>query len=184
MLKSWEVISTNRDSSYRIFQLRIDRARSPRTNKIHEFYILESPSWVNIIPLTSDNNVVMIRQYRHGIKDFTLEIPGGLLEPGDSPASAAERELREETGYWGENISYVGHVHPNPAIQNNICYTYLAKDVHKIQDQSLDDKEDIETVTYPLQEIPELITKGHITHSLVQSGFLQYFLQNGANFNM
>ncbi len=179
MLKSWEVVSTNIDSSYRIFRLRIDKARSPRTNKVHEFYILESPAWVNIIPLTRDRQVVMIRQYRHGIRDFTLEIPGGLVESKDSPQSAAERELNEETGYLGDNVYYLGSVHPNPAIQNNVCYTYLASNVEKVKKQCLDEKEDIETVLYPLQEIPDLIRNGYITHSLVQTGFLQYFLHSG-----
>jgi len=178
MLKSWDLISSNWDSSYRIFKLRIDQARSPRTNKIHEFYILESPAWVNVIPLTVNKQVVMIKQYRHGIRDFTLEIPGGLVESNDSPENAAKRELREETGYLGEYMDYVGYVHPNPAIQNNICYTYLARNVGKMEKQSLDDKEDIETVIYPLQKIPELIKNGHITHSLVQAGFFQYFLHS------
>ncbi|MFW6414713.1 MAG: NUDIX hydrolase, partial [Thermodesulfobacteriota bacterium] len=158
MLKPWELISTQADNSYRIFGLRTDWARSPRTDKIHEFYILESPCWVNIIPLTPEKQVIMIRQYRHGIRDFTLEIPGGLVEEDDTPQSAAARELREETGYCGEETCYVGCVHPNPAIQDNICYTYLARDVYKLEEQSLDEKEDIELVTYPLQQIPELIT--------------------------
>ena len=181
MLEPWELINSQADNSYRIFRLRTDRARSPRTDKIHEFYILESPCWVNIIPLTPDNQVLMIRQYRHGIRDFTLEIPGGLVEENDTPRSAAIRELREETGYCGDDTRYMGYVHPNPAIQDNICYTYLAREVYKLEEQSLDEKEDIEILTYPLQQIPELINNGSITHSLVQCGFLQYFLQTDPN---
>lgn len=176
MLQDWELISTHKDNSYRIFQLRIDKAKSPRTCRIHEFYILESTDWVNVIPLTTDNQVVMIRQYRHGIRDFTLEIPGGLVEKEDSPETAAQRELVEETGYRGEKIHFVGYAHPNPAIQNNTCYTYLIKDVEKSGDQVLDEKEDIETVLYPLKKIPDLIKNLYITHSLVQSAFFQYML--------
>ena len=91
--KPWRVISSHRDKSYRVFSLRTDRACSPRTGKDHDFFILESSSWVNIIPITPEKEVVLVRQYRHGIRDLTLEIPGGLVEGHDTPKEAALREL-------------------------------------------------------------------------------------------
>lgn len=170
-IKPWTVISTRRDKSYRVFALRTDQAQSPRTGEIYDFFVLESNPWVNIIPLTPDNQVVMVRQYRHGTRDITLEIPGGLIENEDTPESAALRELREETGYEADTVESLGFVHPNPAIQNNICYTFLARNVRHAGLQEQDEKEDIGVELVPLSEIPRLIREGVITHALVIVAF-------------
>lgn len=119
----------------------------------------------------------MIAQYRHGIQGVTLEIPGGLVEQGDTPEGAARRELREETGYSADEIIALGCVHPNPAIQNNACYTYLARDVVLAGSQEQDDKEDIEVVLQPLSKIPRLISEGAITHSLVIAAFYRFYME-------
>jgi len=176
-LKRWKIISSKRDKSYRVFNLRTDRARSPRTGRNHDFYVMESPEWVNVIPVTQGNEVVLIRQYRHGIRDIELEIPGGLVEPGDSPLAAAIRELYEETGCREEEMIPLKSVHPNPAIQNNRCYTFLARNVVFSGARELDDKEDIEVVLKPLEEIPGLISSGVITHSLVIAAFYRYYME-------
>ena len=176
-LKPWKVLSTKRDKSYRVFSLRTDRALSPRTGQTHDFFILESSSWVNVIPLTPKNEVVLIRQYRHGTRDITLEIPGGLVEESDSPEEAAERELFEETGFRASETIPLGFVHPNPAIQNNRCYTFIAKDVFPAGEQNLDEKEDIEVLCRPITEIPLLIKEGEITHSLVLAAFYRFFME-------
>jgi len=170
-IKPWTVISSKCERSYRIFSLRTDRVQSPRTGESYDFFVLESSSWVNIIPLTPDKQVVMVRQYRHGTREVTLEIPGGLVEAGDRPEAAAVRELREETGYGTASMASLGFVHPNPAIQNNRCYTYLARDVFPAGLQVQDDKEDIGVVLIPLAEIPRLIREGTISHALVIAAF-------------
>ncbi len=141
----------------------------------HDFYIIESRDWVNIIPVTPDQQVVMIRQYRHGSREVTLEIPGGLIEPGDTPQEAAFRELLEETGYQSEEWMKIGEVNPNPALFNNRCYTYLALNAKKTKAPSPDQTEDIEVVLVPLFDIPELIQKGIIDHAIVISAFSFYF---------
>ena len=176
-LEKWKIASSNTDNSYRVFRLRTDRAVSPRTGQAHDFYILESSSWVNVIPLTDKNEVVLIRQYRHGIRDITLEIPGGLVEESDTPEEAARRELLEETGYAPTEMVPLGRVHPNPAIQNNACYTFLAKNVSHKGIQKLDEKEDIEVLLRPLGDIPRLIREDHITHALVLAAFYRYFME-------
>jgi ADP-ribose pyrophosphatase len=176
-IRPWKLISSKKDGSFRIFGLRIDHAVSPRTNKEHDFYILESSGWVNVIPLTRQEEVVLVRQYRHGIRRVTLEIPGGLVEKGDSPAETARRELFEETGYCASEMVLIGSVHANPAFMNNICYTYLARDASISGAQAQDEKEDIEIVVKPLEEIPRLIRDGEITHSLILAAFYRFYME-------
>ena len=180
--KPWQTVSSTKDKGYRVFNLRTDLAISPRTGKEHHFFVIESPPWVNVIPLTPQNEVVLVKQYRHGTQEVTLEIPGGLVEVSDSPEGAAKRELMEETGYGASEMILLGTVHPNPAIQNNLCYTYLAKNVVLSGQQEQDDKEDIQVVLRPLREIPGIIQKGEITHSLVLAAFYRYFMEYATAF--
>lgn len=177
MIKPWPCVRSQSGQSFRVFSIRTDTAISPRTGIEHEFYIIESRDWINIIPLTADNQVVMVRQYRHGSREVTLEIPGGLLDHGDTPEKAAARELLEETGYQAEEYVEIGVVNPNPAILSNRCYTFLARNVKKVRNPMPDQTEDIEVVLVPLSQIPELIRKGEINHAIVITAFYLYFLQ-------
>jgi ADP-ribose pyrophosphatase len=177
MIKPWKCIRSKPAQSFRVFSIRTDTAISPRTGMEHDFYVIESRNWVNIIPLTNDHQVVMIRQYRHGSREVTLEIPGGLVDPGDTPEEAAFRELLEETGYHAEKVVKIGVSNPNPAIFNNRCYTFMARNVTKVRDPMPDQTEDIEVALIPLIDIPELIRKGKIDHAIVISAFYWYFLQ-------
>jgi 8-oxo-dGTP pyrophosphatase MutT (NUDIX family) len=176
MIKPWPCIRSQYIQSLRIFSVRADTTLSPRTNAEHDFYVIETRDWVNIIPITADHQVVMVRQYRHGSREITLEIPGGLVDPGDTPEEAAARELLEETGYQAEELTKIGVANPNPAIFNNRCYTYLARNVTKVRDPMPDQTEDIEVALFPLVDIPELIRKGKIDHAIVISAFYSYFL--------
>jgi 8-oxo-dGTP pyrophosphatase MutT (NUDIX family) len=159
-VKPWKLLSSIKEKSYRIFDLRVDRAVSPRTGEEHDFYVFESHEWVNIIPVTKEREVVLIRQYRHGVRDVVMEIPGGIVEPGDTPLDAAIRELKEETGYTAKQMVYLGLTHANPAFMNNRCYSYLALDCEPSGPQNLDDKEDIEVLLRPLDDIPRMIRDG------------------------
>lgn len=176
-VKPWKVVSSKIEKTFKIFDLRIDRAVSPRTGKEHEFYIFESKEWVNIIPVTKEREVVLIRQYRHGIGEIILEIPGGIVEEGDTPLDAAVRELKEETGYSPSEMVYLGVVHANPAFLNNRCHTYLALDSFPDGPQDLDDNEDIEVLLRPLSDIPKLIRDGEISHSLILAAFYRYYME-------
>lgn len=141
--------------------------------------MLEAPDWVNIVPLTRRHEVVMVRQFRHGIGAFTLEIPGGMMDPGErDPRAAARRELLEETGYDSANIVEIGRVHPNPAIQPNYCYLFAAREAQKVQKQQLDATEETEVILVPMANIKELIASGRITHALVIAAFSFLHLYN------
>jgi ADP-ribose pyrophosphatase len=176
-IKPWRLISSQRNESFKIFNLRTDRASSPRTNEAYDFYILESADWVNVIPLTPRKEVVLIRQFRHGIREATLEIPGGIVEESDSPEDAARRELIEETGYKESEMHLLGSVHPNPAFLTNRCYTFVADGVSRVKEQEQDEKEDIEVVVRPLEQIPMLIRDGEITHALVLAAFYRFYME-------
>ncbi len=176
-VKPWKITSSKKDRSFKIFDLRIDRALSPRTGQEHDFFVFESNEWVNIIPVTRDKEVVLIKQYRHGVSDIVLEIPGGIVENNDTPLEAAVRELKEETGYSPKEMVYLGMAHANPAFLNNRCHSYLALDVYPDGLQELDDKEDIEVLLKPLAEIPELIKSGEISHSLILAAFYRFYLE-------
>jgi len=177
MIKPWKCVQSKSTHSFRVFSIRTDRTISPRTGNEHDFYIIESNDWVNIIPLTADHEVVMIRQYRHGSREVTLEIPGGLVEAGDTPKKGAVRELLEETGYQAKKWVKIGVVNPNPALFNNRCYTFLAEDIKKVSEPKPDQTEDIEVALIPLAKIPDLILKGKIDHAMVITAFTHYFFR-------
>lgn len=168
----WEKTGTEYLGDFRIFRIRADSSRSPRTGVVHRFFVLESPDWVNVIPLTPEGKVVMIRQFRHGTEDVTLEVPGGMVDGEDGdPSVSARRELREETGYEAEEVIHLGSVAPNPAFLNNRCHSYLARNVRRVSEPRLDGAEDIIFEEIPLADIPALIRSGAITHSLTIAAF-------------
>ena len=175
MIEPWEKLASGRRGDYRVFTVREDESRSPKTGRSHSFYVIESSDWVNVIPMTPEGKLVFIKQYRHGTAEITLEVPGGLVDSEDATAAhAARREMQEETGYDTDEIVYLGEVAPNPAIQNNVCYTYLARNARPLGVQRLDGTEEIEVVLVDPADVPGLVTSGQITHALVVVAFYLY----------
>jgi ADP-ribose pyrophosphatase len=168
VIKPWAKIRSEMLANYRVFSVRTDVKVSPRTGKEHDFFVIESVNWVNVIPVTANNELVMIEQYRHGSNTVELEIPGGMMDSTDaSPILAGTRELREETGYEGEQAQIIGQIFPNPAIMSNTCFTLLVKNCQLKHATEFDHSEDLVTRLVPVIEIPKLVGTGVIKHSLV-----------------
>jgi len=170
-VRPWRRLGSERLQRCEVFDL--DRVRfDPPEGEARDFWVVEAPDWINVIPLTDDGQVVMIRQFRFGIEGFTLEIPGGMCDGGEPPIEAALRELREETGYDARELVPLGWVHPNPAVQTNRCHSYLALGARPAGPPSPDADEAFEVSTVPLDDVPRLVRDGTITHALVIAAFL------------
>lgn len=173
----WQTISSEQIADCRVFSVNRNLAAPGGSHdKAHDFYVLHPNNWVNVIPITEKQEVVLIEQFRHGTGQLTLEIPGGMVDPDDlSPLHAAGRELLEETGYEPGELVHIGRNHPNPALQSNYCDTFLACNVRKIIEPHFESTEYAEIRLTAIDEIPYLIQSGRITHSLVIVAF--YYLQ-------
>jgi 8-oxo-dGTP pyrophosphatase MutT (NUDIX family) len=168
----WRRRSSEIIADCRVFQVRRDLSISPHKGSEHDFFVLESSDWINIIPLTANNEVVMIEQYRHGSEEVTLEIPGGMVDAGESPESAAAREMLEETGYAATSaVINLGKVRPNPAIHNNWIHMFLARNVELRQKPVIESTEHTVVRLVPLADVPSLVVDGSINHALVVVGF-------------
>ena len=127
-----------------------------------------TPDWCNVVPVTDDGRVVLVRQHRWGTDAPSLEIPGGLVDPGEAPLHAARRELHEETGYDAASLVELGRVHPKPALQANVLNMFLARGCTPHgRGQQLEELEDCEVVLLNRAQLEAAIDAGEITHALV-----------------
>ena len=176
-IKKWRIEQEKLIRQYPIFSLfEMESSSALDEHKKGSFVYLDCPNWVNVIALTSDEELVLVEQYRHGIRDITLEIPGGLCDEGESILETGIRELAEETGYVGSRAELIGTVQPNPAYQNNLCHTIVVYDVEKKYQQDLDEHEEIQVHLHRLDYVDQLVREGKIQNSMVISAL--YFFHN------
>jgi ADP-ribose diphosphatase len=171
----WEVLESHEDKEYGLFSVRLNKSRSPRNGKVYDFQILTSPDWVAVIPVTPDNKVVMVRQFRHGSGRLSLEPPGGLAKDGQTPEKSAREELEEETGYVSDEWELLCRMDPMPALFDNQLHVYLAKNVRPTGRLSPDETEDLETILIPVEDVKDYIRSGKITSSVMIAA-LYHFL--------
>lgn len=188
---AWKVLGTKRLFDNPWLTVRQDDVGLPNGQRIEDYFVLEYPDWCHVLALTPDNDVVLVKQYRHPLEEDSLELPGGVVdETGDRQAaalSAVKRELLEETGYGGGMFKHLASLSPNPATHNNLMHSFIATDVKLQASQSLDATEEIEVVLKPLAEFIDLAAQGKIMQTmqvstlflaLHQLGMIEKYLEN------
>lgn len=180
-LKHWKILNSKYLYKRNGMAIRIDKCETHNGN-VFEPYVIETRTWVNVIALTKKREVVLVKQYRHGVGKVLLEIPAGVMDEEDeSPKQTAQRELLEETGYTGKRFIEVGKAYPNPATHNNLTYSFLTLDVEKVGQQKLDDTEEIEVSLIPFDEFISLVKNGGLSQALHVSAVffaLEYLERN------
>ncbi len=146
-------------------------------SKEGDFFVIETNDWVNVLAITSDKEIILVRQFRYGTEKYSLEPPGGVVEKGEDPIIAGVRELEEETGYAGNNPKIIGNVFPNSAIMANRCHFVLVNDVQKVKKVHFDEHEELETVKVPIDDLTYLVQKGDITHSIAINAIFHLHLE-------
>lgn len=177
-IEKWKIL----ESRYLIrrpwLTARVDKVELPNGVVHPEYYVLEYPTWVNIIAITADGRFVMVEQYRHGLGDVFTELVAGVAEKGEEPLQAARRELLEETGFGGGEWQLYTVLSANPGSMNNLTYTFLATGVEKISAQHLDETEDIAVRLLTADEVKAMLLSNEMKQSLMAAPLWKYFALN------
>lgn len=177
--QNWTIL----DSTYIIKKpwctTRVDHVKLPSGVEIPEYYVLEYPNWANVIAITKDRKFVMVRQYRHGVRKRSYELPAGVCDPTDpTPMHSAKRELLEETGYGNGRWQELTVISANPGTHNNYCFCYLATNVEKVSDQHLEETEDLEIAVLSLEEVKHLLINDEIKQAMHAAPLWKYMALN------
>ena len=179
-----EQLKWKRLSSYYIHKgpwatLRSDRCEMPDGRIVEDYYVLEYPNWVNAVAITEDGKILMVQQYRHAAGIVSIELPGGVIEAGESPEAGLRRELLEETGYQFDDFELLCITYANPSTANNYTSCYLARGGKKVQAQSLDEHEELIVETFTIDEVKQLLADNKIAQALHCTGLFYAFDKMG-----
>ncbi len=164
-LRAWQVLTDTSLISQRWLEVREQRVRLANGHEIDRFHLIQGPSWAGVLCLTADQQVVLVRQYRHGLGGASLELPAGVIEPSEAPLDAARRELREETGFAADDLSPLLLAVPEPARNTTRAHFFFARGALRIADLALDHSEELEVVLVSVPELFELVDQGQIVHA-------------------
>ena len=163
----WKVLeSTYLFNDYPWLTIRKDKCLTPNGKIIPAFYVNEYPEWANAFCLTNEGKVILVKQYRHGIGEESIELPGGVMEEGESIEEGVKRELLEETGYQFEKVELLGNISANPSTTNNLMHMFLATGGEKVAEQALDEEEEMDVLLLTIGEVKQLIREHKIMQSL------------------
>lgn len=170
----WQKLTKELRYHTRVFDVTAVKYHHGPRGIAREFSVIDAPDWVNVVAVTEAGELVLVRQFRYGTDEFSLEVPGGVIEAGEDPVAAGVRELAEESGYAGSDARLLGSVHPNPAIQSNQCHLVLVSHARKVHELAWDEDEEMEVLTKPVDEVMALARSGQITHSLVMNALFLF----------
>ncbi len=173
----WDVLKDTKVYETPIFSLHQVEVLPDKETTPKPFYVIQAPEWINVMALTESNEVVLVEQYRFGVDESTLEIPGGMVDAGESPLEAAKRELLEETGFSSDNWEFMGKTSANPAIFNNYAHLYIAKNCRKTAPQQTDGTEDIAIHILPINDFLNLVKDGTVHHAIVLAAMAKFLLK-------
>jgi len=180
-ISAWQVLRREPVADCRVFSVKEHHSRRTRDGLESSFFVVHSPDWVNVVAVTPKQELVMVRQFRYGIEDFTWEVPGGVIDKGEEALVAGPRELAEETGFSGSTPIRLGQCRPNPAILNNTCHFVLVDNAHPLESLSWDAHEELEIRLVPLAEAWQWLREGRLSHVMTQSALLHYGMHLNLN---
>ncbi|MDR1577849.1 MAG: NUDIX hydrolase [Deltaproteobacteria bacterium] len=178
-LKTWPLLGEEVLLNSKVFDVLSRRCLSPKDGKEKKFMAIKAPEWANTLAITPKKEVILVRQFRYGSREFSLELPGGAVDKGQSPEEAAKRELTEETGFVGKNFYHLCSLRPNPALFDNFIHTYVAEDAVKSGQTHFDENEALEDILIPLTDLSKMILEGQIDHALMVAAISLYLVKTG-----
>jgi 8-oxo-dGTP pyrophosphatase MutT (NUDIX family) len=176
--KKWKRLSSEVGPDLKLFRARWDEMQNPRNEKSHKMIVLQSKDAVNVVAVSPQKTIIFVRQYRFGIEDFTLELPGGLLNHDEEVEPAAKRELREETGYVSDRWEKLGGIASNPVFMDSYIFHYLAENAQARFELELDEGEDVEIVEIPVEKVKKMLNAGEFLHPHTVNALVLYFARN------
>lgn len=178
-MPAWETVRSEPGPDLKLFQARFDHLKNPRNDVVERMIILTGNDSTNIIPVLPDGRILFVRQFRFGISAETIELPGGIVDDGEDSRQAAERELREETGYSSQNWTYLGKVPSNPVFMDSYIHHWVARDVQLTHQTDMDEGEWTEPLAFTPEEMKKQLKSGGFQHPHTTNALLLWLLNDG-----